>query len=76
MVHDASDAAIVRSTVELAHNLGYEIVAEGVESRETLDLLTRMGCDSAQGYFMGRPVPVDQIPAWLAESPWSPSRDQ
>jgi len=74
MAQDASDAAIVRSTIELAHNLGYEVVAEGVESGDTLSLLTHMGCDNAQGYFMGRPVPIEQIPLWLAESPWSPSR--
>lgn len=74
MAQDTSDAAIVRSTIELAHNLGYEVVAEGVESGDTLALLTDMGCDNAQGYFMGYPMPVEQIPRWLAESPWSPSR--
>ncbi len=74
MAHDTSDAAIVRSTIELAHNLGYDVVAEGVENRDTLDLLKQMGCDSAQGYFMGYPISASDITHWMAESPWSPSR--
>ena len=57
MLTDAADKAIVRSTIELAHNLGLEIVAEGVEDQATLDLLRTLGCDAVQGYYLGRPVP-------------------
>ncbi len=72
MAHDATDAAIVRSTIDLAHNLGYAVVAEGVENRETLDLLRSMNCNSAQGFFMGHPIPAEAIPQWLSEYAWSP----
>ena len=65
MAHDVTDAAIVRSSIDLAHNLGYAVVAEGVENRETFDLLQSMGCDSAQGYYMGYPIRADEIPQWL-----------
>jgi diguanylate cyclase (GGDEF)-like protein len=51
-------AAIVRSTVELAHTLGLKVVAEGVEDRETLDAVESFGCDYAQGYYFSRPVPA------------------
>jgi diguanylate cyclase (GGDEF)-like protein len=58
---DARACSIVRSTVDLAHSLGLRIVAEGVESAETLELLATMGCDQAQGYFISRPVPADDV---------------
>lgn len=55
------DAELVRSTIDLGHRLGLELVAEGIETRETLDLLTLLGCDQAQGHFIGRPVKTDEI---------------
>jgi diguanylate cyclase (GGDEF)-like protein/PAS domain S-box-containing protein len=58
---DASDRAIVRSTIDLAHNLGLRVVAEGVEDAETWQLLSELGCDEAQGYHLGRPSPADQL---------------
>ncbi len=61
MVEDASDMAIVRSTIELSHNLGLTVVAEGVEDQATLDTLRALGCDRAQGYHIGRPVPAAAI---------------
>lgn len=67
---DTSDAVIVRSTIELAHNLGLTVVAEGVESEAALDLLIENGCDSAQGYFFSRPCPADELTTWLNESPF------
>lgn len=70
LVNDATDAAIVRSTIDLAHTLGYSVIAEGVENRETLDLLQTMGCDSAQGFFMGHPISAEQIPQWLSAFTW------
>ena len=51
-------AVIVRSTVELAHALGLQVVAEGVEDRQTLDAVESFGCDYAQGYYFSRPVPA------------------
>ncbi len=65
-----SDAVIVRSTIDLAHNLGVTVVAEGVEDYLALDLLIEYGCESAQGYFFTRPRSADDLTAWLAESPF------
>jgi diguanylate cyclase (GGDEF)-like protein len=61
MTGDPDDAAIVRSTIELAHNLGLQLVAEGVEDQATLDLLTTLGCDLVQGYHLARPMPADEL---------------
>ncbi len=63
-----NDFAIVRSTVELAHQLGLHVVAEGVEDRATWDLLVGLQCDTAQGYFMSRPLPASDLQRWLHES--------
>ncbi len=68
---DANDAAIVRSTIGLAHSLGLLATAEGVETDGALDLLRDAGCDMAQGYLMGRPMPVGSLHDWLGSSPWS-----
>ena len=64
--HNPSHAAIVRSIVELGHNLGLQVVAEGVETQENVDALWSVGCDVAQGYLLSRPMPADQLPDWLA----------
>jgi EAL domain-containing protein (putative c-di-GMP-specific phosphodiesterase class I) len=64
------DAVIVRSTIELAHNLGLTVVAEGVEEEVGLDMLVKNGCDSAQGYLFSRPCPAEELTAWLTESPF------
>ena len=64
MEHDANDAKIVRSTIDLGHNLGLRVVAEGIESEQAWALLAHMGCDSGQGYFMSRPIPADEFAAW------------
>lgn len=63
---DKSGEAIVRATIDLAHTLGFEVVAEGVEDRESLELLKALGCDMAQGYHLGRPLPSAEIERWLA----------
>ena len=52
MATEHSDAAIVRSTIELAHNLGLQVIAEGVEDRQIWEELARLGCDFAQGYYL------------------------
>ena len=67
MPHDASDAAIVRSTIELGHNLGLVVVAEGVESHDAWRRLEELGCDLAQGYHVSRPLPADAMTRLLAE---------
>lgn len=64
--HDSDDAAIVSAIVALGQALGLRIVAEGVETDSQQDFLTRLGCDSLQGYLMGRPVPAEHFMAGLA----------
>jgi diguanylate cyclase (GGDEF)-like protein/PAS domain S-box-containing protein len=61
----AGDAVIVRSIIDLAHNLGVDVVAEGVEDEQTLELLVGYGCDAAQGYLFSRPVPSADLVRWL-----------
>jgi len=61
----ASDAAIVRSTVDMARNLGLRVVAEGVEDEAALDVLRSLGCDLAQGFHLGRPMPGEELTARL-----------
>jgi EAL domain-containing protein (putative c-di-GMP-specific phosphodiesterase class I) len=63
---NAGHAAIVRSVVELGHNLGLQVVAEGVETHGVVAVLASTGCDIAQGYLLARPMPPDQLPRWLA----------
>jgi diguanylate cyclase (GGDEF)-like protein len=66
---DANDGIIVRSTVDLAHNLGLWVVAEGVEDQATLDGLRLIGCDTAQGYHLSRPMPTREFERWLRARP-------
>jgi len=65
MPTDAADAMIVRSTIELGHNLGLQVVAEGIESREIHDTLRDLGCDVGQGYHLGRPMPPAEFARWV-----------
>ena len=65
MEEDENDAVIVRSTIDLAHNLGLRVTAEGVETSGVWDLLSMLGCDTSQGYLMGRPMSADQLEAFL-----------
>ena len=67
------DMVIVRSTIELGHNMGLVVIAEGVETLESWDILKRLGCDMAQGYFMSPPLPAAQFREWFARSPWGAS---
>jgi diguanylate cyclase (GGDEF)-like protein len=71
-MRDQKDVALVRSTIELGHSLGFKVMAEGVENEETLDRLIEFGCDLAQGYHISRPLPADALTAWLKTSPWGP----
>jgi EAL domain-containing protein (putative c-di-GMP-specific phosphodiesterase class I) len=71
MLQDESDLIIVRSTINLGHDLGLRIVAEGVEDGPTLERLATLGCDLAQGYHLSRPMCASAFGTWLDESPLS-----
>jgi EAL domain-containing protein (putative c-di-GMP-specific phosphodiesterase class I) len=75
MLQDESDLIIVRSTINLGHDLGLRIIAEGVEDRATLERLATLGCDLAQGYHLSRPMGASAFTEWLSETP-SPSPAQ
>ena len=66
MEKDESDAKIVRSTIDLAHNLGLSVVAEGVENQAILDKLRALSCDEAQGYYMSKPITLPDFIQWRA----------
>ncbi|MDI9245833.1 EAL domain-containing protein [Marinobacter sp. CHS3-4] len=59
------DETIVRTTINMCHDLGYEVVAEGIESQPICDLLSAMGCDTAQGYHLARPIPQQGVMDWI-----------
>jgi diguanylate cyclase (GGDEF)-like protein len=65
MLTDRPHAAIVRSLVDLAHNLGFSVVAEGVEDAATVGLLQEVGCDAAQGFVLSKPLPPELLVDWL-----------
>ncbi len=67
MLTDDNDAVIVRSTIDLAHNMGKTVIAEGVESQEVLDILEILGCDFIQGYYVCSPLPDNQVEQWMAQ---------
>ena len=69
MATSKNDEAIVRSTVDLAHNLGLSVVAEGVENQHSLDLLKEMGCDAMQGYFTSKPLSASEASEYLSDFP-------
>ena len=65
---DPGDPVVVRSTIELAHNLDLLVVAEGVEDLATLCVLKELGCDFAQGFGLSRPVPAESLAAACAQA--------
>jgi EAL domain-containing protein (putative c-di-GMP-specific phosphodiesterase class I) len=65
MLRDANDAMIVRSIIDLAHNMNRTVVAEGVESKKILDALAELNCDVVQGYFFSKPLSVGDFQSWL-----------
>ena len=65
-----NDAVIVRSTIDLAHNIGLRVVAEGVEDKQTYEMLATLGCDSVQGYYISQPMSPMDFVRWLQEPPW------
>jgi diguanylate cyclase len=66
MTRNEDAATIVRSTIDLAHNLDLSVIAEGVEDQPTFDRLAALGCDMAQGYCISRPIPVEEFRHWQA----------
>ena len=73
MLEDQAGAAIVRTTIDLAHSLGLRLVAEGVETEAHLRELARLGCDLAQGYHICRPVPAQDLTPWLQQRTCQPT---
>jgi EAL domain-containing protein (putative c-di-GMP-specific phosphodiesterase class I) len=61
---------IVRSTIDLAHNMGLSVVAEGVEDEATVDRLRGLGCDMVQGYLLSRPLAAGDLAVWMKTSQW------
>ena len=68
MTADDTNTKIVRSIIDLGHNLQLRVVAEGVEDRYTWDALDTLGCDIAQGYYLSRPLPAAQLTPWLQKN--------
>ncbi|MCZ6803591.1 MAG: EAL domain-containing protein [Proteobacteria bacterium] len=64
IIHDKDDAIIVKAVIALAHNLGFPVIAEGVEELEQLEYLKEQGCDIVQGYFYTHPLPADEFYQW------------
>jgi len=65
MDSNCDDATIVRTTINMCHDLGFEVVAEGVESNATCELLRSMSCDIMQGFYLARPMPDERVAPWL-----------
>jgi diguanylate cyclase (GGDEF)-like protein len=74
MLSDESDLIIVRSTINLGHDLGLKVVAEGVEDEATLHRLEKLGCDLAQGYHFSKPLPAEMFNKWIGVSIPSPGQ--
>jgi len=70
MAEDDHNAVIVRSIIDLSHNIGREVVAEGVQDHDVLQLLEMLGCDTAQGYYISRPRNAADLEVWLRDSEW------
>ena len=70
MVGNENVSVIVRATIDMAHDLGLKVTAEGIEDRATWEALVNLGCDKAQGFYMSKPLPADAFSRWLEESQW------
>ena len=71
MDQNEGDLVIVRSTIDLAHNLGLSVVAEGIENERHMELLQGLGCDIGQGFFISKALKIEKLDAWLESSPWA-----
>jgi len=76
ITEDDNDAVIVRSTIDLAHNIGLKVVAEGVENQTVYNLLSGLHCDAAQGYYMSEALSADELVEWLQKSPYGLKKDR
>jgi EAL domain-containing protein (putative c-di-GMP-specific phosphodiesterase class I) len=74
MTTSDADAAIVRTVIDLGHNLGKQVCAEGVEDEAMWNMLAELGCDLAQGYWISRPVPAAELMEWLKQTSWGMQR--
>lgn len=70
MSNNNDNSVIVRSTIELAHNIGMQVVAEGVEDKQTFDILAEWGCDAVQGYYISQALESDEFVDWLRQASW------
>ena len=68
LLENEADQIIVQSTLQLAHNLGLKVVAEGIEDKATLEWLTKLNCEMGQGFYLSRPLPEQQFNDWLGQS--------
>ena len=68
--HNDNDAVIVRSIIELAHNIGLQVVAEGVEDKQSYDMLAAWRCDAVQGYYISQALEPDEFIQWLQQTSW------
>lgn len=71
MIDNKDDEVIVRSTIDLAHNLGLRVVAEGVENARLMQVLAQLRCDVVQGYHISRPLPADDLATFIERCPWA-----
>ncbi len=74
MLNNEDNAVIVKSTIEMVHNIGRKVVAEGVEDEDTLQFLTELGCDIIQGFHLCRPLPNNELQDWLSSTDWTVSK--
>ncbi|MDH5612835.1 MAG: bifunctional diguanylate cyclase/phosphodiesterase [Gammaproteobacteria bacterium] len=74
LVHE-NDLKIVKTILNLAHDLNFKVVAEGIEDLPTLQKLEELGCDNVQGYYLARPMPANELEKWCAESEWGSGVD-
>jgi diguanylate cyclase len=74
MLQSANDAVIVRSTIDLAHNLGLKVVAEGVESLDAIEALAKLRCDQVQGFFISPAMGSEMLLQWLGSASWGAAR--
>ncbi|HPF47779.1 MAG TPA: EAL domain-containing protein, partial [Emcibacteraceae bacterium] len=70
LANNKEDEIIVRSTIDLGHNLGLKVTAEGVEDEESMEILRQLGCDLAQGFFISKPLPIADLYEFLENSPY------
>jgi EAL domain-containing protein (putative c-di-GMP-specific phosphodiesterase class I) len=70
MATSDADFAIVRTVIDLAHNLGKQVCAEGVETEESWHRLRDLGCDLGQGFWIARPMPAEELMQWLVRTSW------